>query len=361
MTAFDLIGIVSTQMLNNVFTRSLQEERSVKTYTRFVSKASPAKILLLIQEAVRRMADCKCCFERNSYDFNVIKDYPGGQRIQVNIQIYQTPANEYWVECRRASGNIFKYHEFFDEFRSRYEDAMARMDKKFFKDIIPTKKIKYQQIQFRNKNSNNSNNSNNNNNNNNNYNNNRLQSGHSNHMRSASEPQKLDSSSLILTQSRSNRDRNRNSSDINSSIHTGFGNPSTADTPPMISPSPSPILPSTDNQIVFDFDNSNSNNSNSSKEKDKENENQSADENNGNNENNENNDSNESNDNGNEQIIDSSCDNNNDSNENNDSNNNNNNNNVSTDNGKHRRTSSAKKAVLTVKDGRLAIPKIVKD
>ena len=56
MTAFDLIGIVSTQMLNNVFTRSLQDtSQQMRTFTRFVSSSTPPKILYAIQEAV-------CCW-----------------------------------------------------------------------------------------------------------------------------------------------------------------------------------------------------------------------------------------------------------------------------------------------------------
>eukprot|EP01084_Bolivina_argentea_P014365 26817_1 len=149
MTAFDLIGIVSTQMLNNVFTRSLQEKSNqVKTYTRFVSNSSPPKILYAIQEAVHRMADCTCRVASDRYEIKVIKR-KGHRMIHINIQIFQTPASEYMIECRRTQGNIFRYHDFFEEFKLKYEDVIHHLDKNPIV-ISPnnTKKPK-QQIKFR--------------------------------------------------------------------------------------------------------------------------------------------------------------------------------------------------------------------
>mmetsp|Transcript_43746 Transcript_43746/g.70130 ORF Transcript_43746/g.70130 Transcript_43746/m.70130 type:complete len:824 (-) Transcript_43746:425-2896(-) len=125
MTAFDLIGIVSTQMLNNVFTRSLQDTSSqIKTYTRFVSKSTPPKILYAIQEAVHRIADCTCRVASDRYEIKVIKR-KAHRTIHINIQIFATPvSNEYMIECRRTQGNIFKYHEFFEEFEKQYKNVI---------------------------------------------------------------------------------------------------------------------------------------------------------------------------------------------------------------------------------------------
>lgn len=130
MTAFDLIGIVSTQMLNNVFTRSLQDTSTqIKTYTRFVSQANPPKILYAIQEAVHRIADCTCRVASDRYEIKVIKR-KGHRTIHINIQIFQTPVvSEYMIECRRTQGNIFKYHEFFEEFEKQYKNVIEHLDK----------------------------------------------------------------------------------------------------------------------------------------------------------------------------------------------------------------------------------------
>ena len=130
MTAFDLIGIVSTQMLNNVFTRSLQDTSTqIKTYTRFVSHSTPPKILYAIQEAVHRIADCTCRVASDRYEIKVIKRKQH-RTIHINIQIFQTPvAAEYMIECRRTQGNIFKYHEFFEEFEKQYKNVIQQLNK----------------------------------------------------------------------------------------------------------------------------------------------------------------------------------------------------------------------------------------
>eukprot|EP01084_Bolivina_argentea_P048544 89433_1 len=153
MTAFDLIGIVSTQMLNNVFTRSLQETATqIKTYTRFVSNSTPPKILYAIQEAVHRIADCTCRVASDRYEIKVVKR-KGHRTIHINIQIFQTPVvNEYMIECRRTQGNIFKYHEFYEEFEKQYKNVIQHLHKTQPGQVA---KVKKTQIKFRSKESNN--------------------------------------------------------------------------------------------------------------------------------------------------------------------------------------------------------------
>merc|ERR1719384_2185902 len=142
MTAFDLIGIVSTSMLNNVFTRSMQDSsHQKKTYTRFVSHSTPPKILYAIQEAVHRIADCTCRVASDRYEIKVVKR-KGHRTIHINIQIFQTPLpSEYMIECRRTQGNIFKYHEFFEEFEKQYKNVIQHLDKTA--DIPKKKQIKF--------------------------------------------------------------------------------------------------------------------------------------------------------------------------------------------------------------------------
>lgn len=130
MTAFDLIGIVSTQMLNNVFTRSLRDTSAqIKTFTRFVCSSTPPKILYAIQEAVHRIADCTCRVASERYEIKVVKR-KGHRTIHIQIQIFQTPLpSEYMIECRRTQGNIFKYHEFFEEFQKQYNNVIEHLSK----------------------------------------------------------------------------------------------------------------------------------------------------------------------------------------------------------------------------------------
>merc|ERR1719295_1604411 len=156
MTAFDLIGIVSTQMLNNVFTRSLQDtSQQMRTFTRFVSSSTPPKILYAIQEAVHRIADCTCRVASDRYEIKVVKR-KGHRIIHINIQIFQTPeASKYMIECRRTQGNIFKYHEFFEEFEKQYKNVIQHLHKTnpdatgIIPPQSPEKKRKGQQIKFR--------------------------------------------------------------------------------------------------------------------------------------------------------------------------------------------------------------------
>ncbi|ETO32092.1 hypothetical protein RFI_05026 [Reticulomyxa filosa] len=104
MTAFDLIGIVSTQMLSNVFTRSLQEERPTKTYTQFATAASPAKILWAIEQSVDQMDGCTSSVETDRYELLVTKKCAKKSSIVlINIKIFHSPTGEYIVQCRRQS------------------------------------------------------------------------------------------------------------------------------------------------------------------------------------------------------------------------------------------------------------------
>ncbi|ETO11145.1 hypothetical protein RFI_26228 [Reticulomyxa filosa] len=128
MTAFDLIGIVSTQMLNNMFTRSLKEERPTRTYTQFVTNASPAKILWAIQKSVEQMEQCTSSVETDRYELLVIKTFTkSSSTVRVNIKIFHSPTGEYIVQCRRQSGNVFRYHDFFDEFQTMYKKVIEQM------------------------------------------------------------------------------------------------------------------------------------------------------------------------------------------------------------------------------------------
>jgi len=146
MTAFDLIGIVSTQMLNNVFTRSLQDtQQRINCYTRFVSTSTPPKILYAIQEAVHRIADSQCYLVPNRYEIKIVQNR-NKHKIHINIQIFSTPVpSEYMIECRRTRGNIFKYHDFFEEFQKQYKNVITLFDKKKqikFRDESMNKKQK---------------------------------------------------------------------------------------------------------------------------------------------------------------------------------------------------------------------------
>ena len=143
MTAFDLIGIVSTQMLNNVFTRGLQSSVTPRSYyTRFtVSKKQPIKILWVCQETLNRMTDCTYKINNENYEIYIEATVRGTQ-VKLCLQLFETPTvvnsdnnnsnnsnnnnnnnnannnNEYVVEFRRLHGNIFRYHEFYEEFHS---------------------------------------------------------------------------------------------------------------------------------------------------------------------------------------------------------------------------------------------------
>ena len=273
MTAFDLAGIVSTNMLDNVFTREYESQTSPKTYTRFVTQALPVKIFFGIQEAVRRMADCKCDFADDRYEINVTKDLTGLESsIRVNIQIYQAPGNEYWVECRRVNGDVHKFHEFYDEFRGSYNETMQRNERQEERRRKSTsignkrqinhfkKSSKPHQIQFRSKNSKN-------------YGQN-IRGGRA---RSASEPQKTETEMkeefLLKNRTGNNSTTNHESSNsksmsyaIGAAIGAANGQTSglmkqnsvnsansanSANTPPVTaSPSASPILQASENYSI---------------------------------------------------------------------------------------------------------------
>jgi len=128
MTAFDLIGIVSTQMLNNMFVRSLKEESPVRSYTQFVTAATPAKILWALEQTVDQMKGCTYCLESDRYEFLVTKKFHKcGSIVTINVKIFHSPTGEYVVECRRQSGNVFRYHDFFDEFQETYKQVLEQM------------------------------------------------------------------------------------------------------------------------------------------------------------------------------------------------------------------------------------------
>ena len=125
MTAFDLIGIVSTQMLNNVFTRSLNDNsnNNSRKSTRIMCTLPPKKILHVIQISIDRIADCTCKLLYDKFEVKAIKRQ-GHRMIHMNIKIFSTPSIQYMIECRRTSGNIFRYHDFFDEFKNTFNEVV---------------------------------------------------------------------------------------------------------------------------------------------------------------------------------------------------------------------------------------------
>jgi len=126
MTLFDLIGNASSQMLNDVFTRSSQEKNSSKTHTQFLTKGHPTQILFSIEAAIQRMPDCCYQIQSSGYEIHVTKSIQE-KILQCVIQIIRAPGqDEHMIECRRAQGNVFRYYEFFEEFQTIYQDTMKR-------------------------------------------------------------------------------------------------------------------------------------------------------------------------------------------------------------------------------------------
>merc|ERR1712190_631132 len=95
-------------------------------------------------------ADCACRVASDSYEIKVVKR-KGHRTIHIQIQIFQTPVIcEYMIECRRTQGNIFKYHEFFEEFEKQYKIVIEHLHKTTPDALSPAIKRKSgQQIKFR--------------------------------------------------------------------------------------------------------------------------------------------------------------------------------------------------------------------
>ncbi|ETO30359.1 hypothetical protein RFI_06758 [Reticulomyxa filosa] len=191
MTAFDLIGIVSSQMLNNLFTGPLQkengsedkkddkeeeeeeveeeeveeekkekvkEEKKAKevtmTHTQFITTAQPAKILCGIEQSVERIEDCTFAMEADRYELTVVKKFhKRSSLVKINIKMFHSPNGQYIVQCRRQSvltltnkyhrpfngkinelGNVFRYHDFFNEFQTTYEKVMKELTIEYSKE-----------------------------------------------------------------------------------------------------------------------------------------------------------------------------------------------------------------------------------
>lgn len=118
-------------MINNIFTRSLTDHQpQTKTYTRIVSKLPPPTILSAIQEAVHRLADCTCRINHDRYEVKITKR-KGHRLIHITVTIFSTPSDDYryMIDCRREDGNIFRYNEFFVEFKKQFDDVIRHMQK----------------------------------------------------------------------------------------------------------------------------------------------------------------------------------------------------------------------------------------
>ena len=103
---------------------------------------------------MHRIADCTCRVAPDRYEIKVVKR-KGHRIIHINIQIFQTPeASKYMIECRRTQGNIFKYHEFFEEFQKQFNNVIQHLHKTNPDALNPISPSggKRVQIKFRNEN-----------------------------------------------------------------------------------------------------------------------------------------------------------------------------------------------------------------